>query len=91
MLKPSKHGFRPNHSKVTAMLEIVNKWFHNIDIGQLNRVVFRLQNTAVRIITNSGYEVRSVNLLNQLGWPNLQTRRNHQLDQHRHCLGMRRI
>ena len=40
MLKTSQHGFGPNHSTVTAMLEIVNKWFHNIDIGQLNGVVF---------------------------------------------------
>ena len=40
MLKTSQHGFRPDHSTVTAMLEIVNKWFHNIDIGQLNGVVF---------------------------------------------------
>ena len=40
MLKTSQHGFRPNHSTVTAMLEIVNKWFHNIDIGQLIGVVF---------------------------------------------------
>ena len=40
MLKTSQHGFRPNHSTMTAMLEIVNKWFHNIDIGQLNGVVF---------------------------------------------------
>ena len=40
MLTNSQHGFRPNHSTVTAMLEIANKWFHNIDIGQLNGVVF---------------------------------------------------
>ena len=40
LLKTSQHGFRLNHSTVTAMLEIVNKWFHNIDIGQLNGVVF---------------------------------------------------
>ena len=40
MLTTSQHGFRPNHSTVTAMLEIANKWFHNIDIGQLNGVVF---------------------------------------------------
>ena len=30
---------RAGYSTVTAMLEIVNKWFHNIDIGQLNGVV----------------------------------------------------
>ena len=41
----------------------------------------RLQNRAVRIITKSGYEVRSVlNLLNQLGLPNLEARRNQQLN-----------
>ena len=39
-LKTSQHRFRPNHSTVTAMLEIVNKWFHNIDIRQLSGVVF---------------------------------------------------
>ncbi len=40
MLTNSQHGFRPNHSTVTAMLEIANKWFHNIDIGQLNGAIF---------------------------------------------------
>ena len=40
MLTNSQHGFIPNHSTVTAMLEIANKWFRNIDIGQLNGVVF---------------------------------------------------
>ena len=40
----------------------------------------RLQNRAVRIITKSGYEARSVNLLNQLGLPNLEARKNQQLN-----------
>ena len=40
MLTTSQHGFRPNHSTVSAMLEITNKWFQNIDIGQLNGVAF---------------------------------------------------
>jgi ABC-type metal ion transport system substrate-binding protein len=40
----------------------------------------RLQNRAVRIITKSGNEVRSVNLLHQLGLPNLEERRNQQLN-----------
>ena len=40
MLTTSQHGFRPNHSTVSAMLEIANRWFQNIHIGQLNRVVF---------------------------------------------------
>ena len=40
----------------------------------------RLQNRAVRIITKSGYEIRSKNLPNQLGLPNLEERRNQQLN-----------
>ena len=38
MLSTSQHGFRPYHSTVSAMLDITNKWFQNIDIGQLNGV-----------------------------------------------------
>ena len=40
ILATSQHGFGRNHSTVSAMLEITNKWFQNIDIGQLNGVVF---------------------------------------------------
>ena len=40
LLTTSEHGFRPNHSTVPAMLGIANKWFQNIDIEQLNGVVF---------------------------------------------------
>ena len=40
----------------------------------------RLQNRAVRIITKSGYEIGSKNLLNQLGLSNLEERRNQQLN-----------
>ena len=40
VLTNSRHGFRPNHSTVTALLDITNRWYHNIDIGQLNGVVF---------------------------------------------------
>ena len=39
----------------------------------------QLQNRAVRIITKSGYEIRSKILLNQLGLSNLEERRNQQL------------
>ena len=40
----------------------------------------RLQNRAVLIIAKSGYEIRSKNLLNQLGLSNLEERRNQQLN-----------
>ena len=40
MLKTSQRGFKPDHSTVTAVLEIMNKSFNKIDIGQLNGVVF---------------------------------------------------
>ena len=37
-----------------------------------------LQNRAARIITRSGFEVRSSDILDKLGWCNLETRRKHQ-------------
>ena len=40
MLTNSQHGFRPFQSIVTALLDITNKWYQNIDIGKLNVVVF---------------------------------------------------
>ena len=46
MLTTSQHGFRPNHSTVSAMLGITNKWFQNIDIGQLNGIAFRSTTSA---------------------------------------------
>ena len=36
----SQHGFRSNHSTVTALLDVTNRWYQNMDIGQLNGVVF---------------------------------------------------
>ena len=39
----------------------------------------RLQNRAVRIITKRGYEYRSADILNELGLPALDVRRNNQL------------
>ena len=38
----------------------------------------KLQNRAARIITRSGYEVRSTEILSSLGWCDLETRRNRQ-------------
>ena len=40
----------------------------------------RLETRAARIITKNEYEVRSVNLLNKVGPPNLEERRNHRLN-----------
>ena len=40
LLANSQHGFRPNHSALTALLDITNRWYQNMDIGQLNGVIF---------------------------------------------------
>ena len=40
ILSPSQHGFRQEHSTVTALLEITDRLYHNIDIGELNGVIF---------------------------------------------------
>ena len=40
VLSTSQHGFRPAHSTVTALLDITNRWYQNMDIGQLNGVIF---------------------------------------------------
>ena len=40
LLSNSQHGFRPLHSIVTALLDITNEWYTNIDIGKLNGIVF---------------------------------------------------
>ena len=39
----------------------------------------KLQNRAFRIITRENYDIRSENILNRVGFSNLQTRREHQL------------
>ena len=46
----------------------------------------RLQNRAVRIITKRGYEYRSADILNELGLPALDVRRNNQL-----CITMHQV
>ena len=39
----------------------------------------KLQNRAARIFTNTGYDVRSITNLENLGWDNLEQRRERQL------------
>ena len=38
-----------------------------------------LQNRAARVVTSSSYDRRSVEILDELGWDNLETRRTRQL------------
>ena len=40
LLANSQHGFRPSHSTLTALLDITNRWYQNMDIGQLNGMIF---------------------------------------------------
>ena len=40
ILSNSQHGFRPCHSTTTALLDITNRWYQGMDVGQLNGVVF---------------------------------------------------
>ena len=42
MIFLSKHqsGFHALHSTVTALLEAIDSWAYNIDIGNVNAVVF---------------------------------------------------
>ena len=40
LLAVSQHGFRPMHSTLTALLEVTNNWYLNIDDGLLNSVLF---------------------------------------------------
>ncbi|CAB4020519.1 Hypothetical predicted protein [Paramuricea clavata] len=38
LLSTSQQGFRPSHSTVTALLEITDKLYHNIDMGSYRRL-----------------------------------------------------
>ena len=41
----------------------------------LRNKIQKLQNRAARVITGDSYEVRSIDILNKLGWKNLEERR----------------
>ena len=40
LLADAQWGFRLCHSTLTALLDITNDWFSNMDSGLLNRVLF---------------------------------------------------
>ena len=40
LLADAQSGFRPCHSTLTALLDITNDWFSNMDNGLLNVVLF---------------------------------------------------
>ena len=40
LLAVSQNGFRPMHSTLTALLEVTNNWYLDIDDGLLNSVLF---------------------------------------------------
>ena len=40
LLSISQHRFRPLHSRCTAPLDITNRWYQNMDIGQLTGIIF---------------------------------------------------
>ena len=40
LLNESQSGFRPRHSTLTALLNVTNDWYSNIDDGLLNLVIF---------------------------------------------------
>ena len=53
LLAVSQHGFRPMHSTLTALLEVTNNWYLNIDDGLLNSVLFLDLNKAFDTIDHS--------------------------------------
>ena len=40
LLADAQSGFRPCHSTLTALLDITNDWFSNMDNGLLKKVLF---------------------------------------------------
>ena len=45
----------------------------------MRRTLQTLQNRAARVVTSSSYDRRSVEILDELGWDNLEKRRTRQL------------
>ena len=75
----------PYHTLITMFKSIVLSYFDYCSIvwgscgeGMRNRLQ-TLQNRAARVVTSSSYDRRSVEILDELGWDNLETRRTRQL------------
>ena len=75
----------PYHTLITMFKSIVLPYFDYCSIvwgscgeGIRNRLQ-TLQNRAARVVTSSSYHRRSVEILDELGWDNLETRRTRQL------------
>ena len=75
----------PNHTLITMYNSLVLPYFDYCSIvwgscreGMCNRLQ-ALQNRATRVVTSSSYDRRSVEILDELGWDNLETRRKRQL------------
>ena len=75
----------PYHTLITMFKSIVLPYFHHCSIvwgscgnGMRNRLQ-TLQNRAAGVVTSSSYYRRSVEILDELGWDNLETRRTRKL------------
>ena len=84
VLRRVKHLI-PYHTLITMFKSIVLSYFDYCSIvwgscgeGMRNRLQ-TLQNRAARVVTSSSYDRRSVEILDELGWDNLETRRTRQL------------
>ena len=84
VLRRVKHLI-PYHTLITMFKSIVLSYFDYCSIvwgscgeGMRNRLQ-TLQNRAARVVTSSSYDRRSVEILDELGWDNLETRRTNQL------------
>ena len=83
VLRRVKHLI-PYHTLITMFKSIVLSYFDYCSIvwgscgeGIRNRPQ-TLQNRAARVVTSSSYDRRSVEILDELGWDNLETRRTGQ-------------
>ena len=89
VLRRIRH-FIPYHTLITMFKSIVLSYFHYCSIvwgscgeGMRNRLQ-TLQNRAARVVTSSSYDRRSVEILDELGWDNLETRTTRQFEK-LHC------